>query len=224
MESSILGPATIAFGAIIAALIAGCFSYINLINAKEQKISEFRQAWIDALRTSVSKYVSSLSYLSVLYKHYSDGEKKDKSKFEMAKGVNEVYENVNSAYNDIVFRVNNAESEPDFESINKAFLECLNASRNLYNKGEYNEAIKACDGVREATKPLLKNEWNRVKMGEPAYTKAKTIAVRILYSGMLLAIVDFTFITYTTFNSESHKSITSSCTVDTQIDKHKQLP
>ena len=34
--------ALIAFGAIIAALIAGSFSFLNLIISKEQKISDLR--------------------------------------------------------------------------------------------------------------------------------------------------------------------------------------
>ena len=36
---------------IIVAIIAGFVSFIGLVITKEQKISEFRQVWIDALRT-----------------------------------------------------------------------------------------------------------------------------------------------------------------------------
>ena len=38
-----------AIGAIAAALIAGLISLLGLIISKEQKVSDFRQAWIDAL-------------------------------------------------------------------------------------------------------------------------------------------------------------------------------
>lgn len=40
---------SISIGAVGAAIIAGFFSIVSLIIGKEQKTSEFRQAWIDAL-------------------------------------------------------------------------------------------------------------------------------------------------------------------------------
>jgi len=44
----------IVFGTVLAALIAGVFSYFNLVNSKEQKVSEFRQAWNNSLRSGLS--------------------------------------------------------------------------------------------------------------------------------------------------------------------------
>lgn len=43
----------VAIGAIGAALIAATVSLLGLIISKEQKTSEFRQAWIDALRSDL---------------------------------------------------------------------------------------------------------------------------------------------------------------------------
>jgi hypothetical protein len=48
----------IAVGATIAALIAGLVSLLGLIISKEQKTSEFRQAWIDSLRAETSAFIS----------------------------------------------------------------------------------------------------------------------------------------------------------------------
>ena len=48
----------IAVGAIGAALIAGVVSLLGLVISKEQKVSEFRQAWIDALRSDVASLIS----------------------------------------------------------------------------------------------------------------------------------------------------------------------
>ena len=50
-----------ALGAIFAALIAGFFSYLNLIISKESKISEFRQDWVDHLRTEIGNYAASVN-------------------------------------------------------------------------------------------------------------------------------------------------------------------
>jgi len=44
---------------IIAALIAGAVSLVAITLSKEQKISEFRQAWIDALRADLASFLSS---------------------------------------------------------------------------------------------------------------------------------------------------------------------
>ncbi|WP_044175801.1 hypothetical protein, partial [Photobacterium damselae] len=70
MEEILLKNAALVIGALFTAMIAGFFAFINLISSKEQKVSEFRQDWINQLRDAISEYISSLSYLSILYKHH----------------------------------------------------------------------------------------------------------------------------------------------------------
>src|SRR5208283_2502860 len=50
-----------AVGSIVAALIAGLVSLLGLIISKEQKVSEFRQAWIDALRAEIADLIAHLN-------------------------------------------------------------------------------------------------------------------------------------------------------------------
>ncbi|KRW65148.1 hypothetical protein AO735_08545 [Pseudomonas sp. TTU2014-096BSC] len=188
MESSISGPILAAAAAIAAAAIAGSFSYLNLITAKEAKVSEFRQQWIDALRASIAEYLSAFSYISILYKHFSekDGEKKDR--FEMAKEVQDTYSRVNRSYNDIILRINASESDLEGQELNDAFLAALAKTREHYNRSRYMEAFRACDAVRDAGKPLLKFEWKRVKRGEPSYNNAKRVAFSVLVAGLVAAV------------------------------------
>ena len=47
-----------AVGAIAAAVIAGLIPLLGLIITKEQKVSDFRQAWIDALRSDVATVIT----------------------------------------------------------------------------------------------------------------------------------------------------------------------
>ena len=47
----------LALGAITAALITGFLSLLGLIISKEQKTSEFRQQWIDALRQELAEFL-----------------------------------------------------------------------------------------------------------------------------------------------------------------------
>ena len=44
---------------VVAALITALIAYINLTLSKEQKTSEFRQAWIDGLRNDLAAFFSS---------------------------------------------------------------------------------------------------------------------------------------------------------------------
>jgi len=46
-----------AVGAIVAALIAGVVALLGLIISKEAKVSEFRQQWIDALRSGIAAVI-----------------------------------------------------------------------------------------------------------------------------------------------------------------------
>jgi hypothetical protein len=53
-----LGLADGATGAILAPLIAGLISLLGLIISKEHKISDYRQAWIDALRADIAALIA----------------------------------------------------------------------------------------------------------------------------------------------------------------------
>jgi len=214
MGIGITGYAIIALGAILAAVIAGAFSFLNLITSKEQKVSEFRQNWIDTLRNSISEYISSLSYISILYKRYNEKDDDNKDHFEMTKGIEDIYAKVNKSYNDIIFRVNDKETDEKGKQLNNAFLCALEATRNHYNKTNYFEAFKSCYTVREATKPLLKYEWDRVKNGEPAYKKAKRISIVVLIVGLMIAVLDFSYVIYQSDSSVISSKIQHQATQD----------
>lgn len=179
--------AVMAFGAMFAAIVAGFFAFMNLIASKEQKVSEFRQEWINSLRNSIASYISSLAYLSVLYKHHNDLEGDKKNKYEMARDIEDIYAKVNESYNDIIFRINDDEKDPKGKKLNGEFLTALSETRDKYNKSQFADARLACDTLREKTKPLLKFEWKRVKEGENNYKIAKRISIVILSFGILLS-------------------------------------
>ena len=180
--------AVIAFGAIFAAIVTGFFSFMNLVVSKEQKVSEFRQEWINSLRDSVSSYISALAYLSLLQKHHLESDS-DKSQYSMTRDVEEIYAKVNESYNDIIFRINPDEKDKKGKKINDEFLHTLSETRALYNKGKYAEARLFSDQLRSKTKPLLKYEWKRVRSGEKNYIRAKWLSVGTLLLGVGLAIL-----------------------------------
>ena len=62
-------------GAVIAAVISGYWSFVNLVVSKDQKVSEFRQNWIDLLREDFASYTSKLLSFQtawVAYRHLNE--------------------------------------------------------------------------------------------------------------------------------------------------------
>jgi hypothetical protein len=67
----------IPIGAIVAALVAGLFSFFNLVLSKEQKLSELRQDWIDGLRNDLAEHIAAIQaigYLHGIYHHTPEGQ------------------------------------------------------------------------------------------------------------------------------------------------------
>lgn len=109
----------ISIGAVGAALIAGVVSLLGLIISKEQKTSEFRQAWVDALRSEITAYLTSFNAIAdavgVAYKDQA----------EKVKALAPLYSQLNQASFAITLRVN-----PD-ESRSKAVLACMKRFQQL---------------------------------------------------------------------------------------------
>jgi hypothetical protein len=57
-----------AIGVVMAAIIAGGISFLVTVLSKDHKTSEFRQAWIDALRDDLSEFVANVDALTSLYR------------------------------------------------------------------------------------------------------------------------------------------------------------
>ena len=99
----------IAIGAVLASIIAGVFSYFNLVTSKETKVSEFRQEWINELRKEISLYVSSLQSL-VNFESYIDTHLKEKLiELNIIQRRDELHSMALTAYNSIQLRINKNE-------------------------------------------------------------------------------------------------------------------
>jgi len=103
-----------AIGAIGAALIAAVVSLLGLIISKEQKTSEFRQAWIDALRADCTTY---LAELNAIIDALQGGFESDSAKVE---ALGERYSSLNKSTFSIQLRINHRENKT------KELLGCMN--------------------------------------------------------------------------------------------------
>jgi hypothetical protein len=174
-------------GAITAALIAGIVSLVNMMIAKDQKITEFRQAWINSVREQVAKMVAHATTLPFAGRliDYADS----KSKPVQSMGEDPVSEQVDrmldlakqkselmDAYNKVLLFLNPAE--------NRKLVSQLAALASAGTIGSKTDQSKinalACDLLTE-TQVMLKKEWKRVKRGEWVYRSTKyTIAALVL--------------------------------------------
>jgi len=168
---SVLGP-------IIAACIAAVVSFLALVISKENKTSEFRQAWIDGLRQDLSQFAANLRRLEA-QPTYVDWKALTSSTMKEAL----------EAGNERALR-------PDFFAENRLrLLQSRYAIRLRLNPGETNgvallaqvdKALEAyyssadveaeLESLMNLAQPFLKQEWERVKKGEPVFRASVVVA------------------------------------------------
>ena len=154
-----------AVGAVIAAVIAGLIAFLSLLVSKENKTSEFRQNWIDALRNDLAEI---MSRANVIADAYAAGVAKvDKETWE---AIREDWIAANSAMIRIKLRLNPEEKR------SRTLIRLIDElDEGLVRDGEANyELIRSVEAelVSEAH-VLLKGEWKRVKRGEPVFAFVK---------------------------------------------------
>ena len=170
-----------ALGAVFAALVAGFFSYLNLIISKESKISEFRQKWIDSLRSEIGDYAASVNALALLNRPT----KPKMTDIEHRQAFLPIIDKQDQSYTSITLRVNTEEENNEHKLINSSFLNALEDVRGAYKAGELERARELLVELRDSAQPLLKYEWDRVKDGEKTYKRSKRVALAVLIIGML---------------------------------------
>jgi hypothetical protein len=174
----------ISVGAVGAAIIAGLVSLLGLIIGKEQKVSEFRQAWIDDLRKCLVAYLVNINAISDALRLRKAGTQIDNS------ALLANYKSLNEASHGIILRVNAKEapakpllkSMSDFEVLAKT-----NASLTP-------DQIRAIEqGFVAASRELLKFEWKRVKRGESTFVWTKRVVSLSIV--MMFAILTYLWAT-----------------------------
>ena len=174
----------VSMGAVGAATIAALVSLLGLIIGKEQKTSEFRQAWVDALRAEIIEYSSNIRILRdklvAEYKTYN----------EKIRSTGEVYERLNKASYAIKLRVN--PDEPFARDLLDAMTRFEEIARD--DKTFTLSKINPIDeDFNKAAKLLLKEEWKTVKKGEPTFRAAKAITavIFVLLVGLISKLILF---------------------------------
>jgi hypothetical protein len=168
-----LSPAAV--GYIIAAMITGLISLISLIIIKENKVSEFRQAWIDALITDFS---ATIAHVKALQTTLFLGGDDPVLVWEKARAE---YIAANRAMSSIRIRLNPLETQ----SVNVFnLLDMLEGqiSKTPIDLSNINEIVKKL--IVEAH-TLLKGEWTRVRRGERVFR----YTCRVLFIGFIAGMI-----------------------------------
>ena len=157
----------VALGAIGASIVAATISLVGLTITKEQKISELRQAWIDALRSELSELIA--------HAHGIHGASSAQfaTRIELWQAVRENFEGINRVSASIELRLNPA------EAASQIILACLKELEVLIGS-DAPIGFAAMQAIERrlvsASQSLLKDEWKRVKRGEPTYRIAKILS------------------------------------------------
>lgn len=180
----------IAFGVVAAAIIAGVFSYINLVSVKESKVSEFRQDWINDLRKEISEYISSARALMENLRHDNHRQMIPRDVF-MAKKNNhgDIYNHMLNSKVSILLRINVKEKKPEIRKINNDFISLVEEIHDDFESAEFASAEEKIERLISKSRELLKYEWNRARDGEKGYRVVKTAALATVGFAVTFLIV-----------------------------------
>jgi hypothetical protein len=193
-------PSTQASLAILGSLavwVTGSLSLLGLSISKEQKVSELRQNWIDGLRTELAALLAHShqihSYI-VFAKTIGPIDL-----MELWKATREDYLGLNLASTRIKLRLNRAEC--DSRMILSSMTKMENLFERLNNSLSQKDVMDSlleikeiADAIERDAPPLLKKEWERVKKGEPFFTRIRLAA--LILSFTLLAIFAVIYVTH----------------------------
>lgn len=168
-------------GVISAAILGGLFSFLSLVMSKEQKVSEFRRDWIESLREEVSDFIANAIVLSKMYQVNNKERQVNNSLIYSESKISEAQAVVSRSFTRVLLRLN---PNDDNMSI-KRLSDNLEAYRESTGIGKWQLADEQLQMIRKDSREILKQEWDRVKKGEPAFYWAKRIAFSVTILAML---------------------------------------
>jgi hypothetical protein len=185
-------PVLSAYITVLVAFVAGAFSLLNLTVSKENKVSEFRQAWIDALREDIAIFVSHSQWIATQITEYIN------QRITYTEHLTNIRDSIiamNQASTRVKLRLHQEEQDPN------ALMLAMKGVHEFLEGAKENEAALSV-GFRESSRELeitaaliLRNEWGVVKKGEKGYRFAKRFAyVCIAVSSVMLILLIYGFL------------------------------
>jgi hypothetical protein len=169
-----------AVSAITAAIIAGVIALLSLIISKEQKVSEFRQQWVDALREDIAAVIAHSHTIQGIARSRPESDQES-----YWKTVHPDFSALIVASARVRLRLNRSEAK------HNALLRAVNELQSVSKTGEIPEPEVLNNFTNKlvvAAQIVLKTEWNRVRRGELVYqvTSAVTLILIVILIAALL--------------------------------------
>jgi hypothetical protein len=172
-------------GAIFAGMVAGLVSFLVTILAKEQKTSEFRQAWIDSLRQDLSDFASASIFLTDSLRLLADGQNSAAGvRDHLLKDRYPEVKQIEAARIRVLLRLNPVEHIKLIGLIDSAYS----------YSAERDEETDSLAGMRlvsdfiAESQEVLKFEWKRVKRGETIFLITKWISLVAFVVSFIFAV------------------------------------
>lgn len=174
-------PAYATIGAISAATIAGGISFLIAVLSKDQKTSEFRQAWIDGLRNEVAELISLFLVITDTIRVMDREGKTLEQIGEHLSQKDEHFCKWEMSDAKIKLRLNPREHHKLLAAL--LVLRKFPKSGKLLDSGAADAVVEE---VIKESQTVLKCEWKRVKRGEPVFVATKAISLTVIVGAVLL--------------------------------------
>lgn len=163
-------PSQMAFGAIVAAGIAGSVSLLGLVIAKEQKISEFRRSWLEDLRAELGSFLAHANLFAMMY----DEDAQDASVGQALAELKTEILGMNSAAALLRLRLNS--DDPESATV-LADIDEIEHSIDLIETFDQ-RAFQALQArLVQNARRLMKSEWLRIRKGEKLFRVTKGTSI-----------------------------------------------
>jgi hypothetical protein len=186
-------PLMSAIATVIAAFIAAVITFLTSVFSKEAKISEFRQAWIDALRVDIARFIAIWWHVVNECEQFNGQEIGD---FNAAfwKDLKPELLEIEELQMRIELRLNPKEHQA-----------LLSALRTLVKVSDFvgrpvAEQRSAAHLLRDETQTVLGKEWRVVKRGERTYRNVKLLSIILIIVTSLILVTGVLVRRYGTYD------------------------
>ena len=176
----------VAAATLAAAFVAALVSMVGLVISKEQKTTEFRQAWINSLRAEVAKFAAEARYIAGAIQY---AKRFDPHCFSRDSKAYDTYAENRSRIQNAYYLIS-----LHFKPADKDFAKLsgyLDGVMRVIGRPEQLTFAAVEADLREITelvRHLMKQEWERVKAGELIFqgTKYAAIGLVMVFLGMIV--------------------------------------
>ncbi|AWB57598.1 hypothetical protein [Colwellia sp. Arc7-D] len=159
---------------IVVTIIAAVVSFVGLIIAKDHKISEFRQSWINDFRSDVSELMGCLNNIAAKFM-LADKDPATKK----VNGVNFI-ESAHELFNEahrLIYKLKlmlNPKKDHELISALDAIESMIMSHDKMAETGHFTQVTEKLYLLSHKT---LKSEWTRVKKGEVVFQLTKWLLI-----------------------------------------------